>query len=67
MSSLQYGLHCCSCMGFMLLYKRELTTAACWFPAVVENNFYLLLGILVCPEPFGVVRVENTDNCTAEF
>lgn len=54
-------------MGFMLLYRRELTTAACWFPAVVENNFYLLLGILVCPEPFGVVRVENTDNFTAEF
>lgn len=53
-------------MGFMQLYKRELTVAACWFPALVEDNFYLL-GILVCPESFGVVRVENTDNCTAEF
>lgn len=54
-------------MGFIQLYKRELTVAACWFPALVENNFYLLLGILVCPEPFGVVRVENTDNRRAEF
>ena len=31
------------------------------------NSFYLLVDTLVCLEPFGVVRLENTDNSTAKF
>lgn len=31
------------------------------------NNFCLLVDILFCSEPLGVVRLENTDNSTAKF
>jgi len=40
---------------------------ACWFLALMGNNFCLLVDILVFLEPFGVVRLENTDNSTAKF
>lgn len=31
------------------------------------NNFYLLVDVLICLEPFGVVRFENTNFKTVNF
>lgn len=51
----------------MLLFRCDLVFVVCWFPALMGNDFYPLVDILVYLEPFGVVRCENTYNSTAEF
>lgn len=62
-----YGLHGCSGVGFMLLFRCDLVFVIYWFPALTGNNFYLPVDNVVYLEPFGVVRLENTYNSTAKF
>lgn len=65
-SSSLYGLHGCSGMAFMLLFTCDLVFVVCSFPALMGNNFYLPVDILVCLETFGVITLENT-NSSAKF
>lgn len=53
-------------MAFMLLFTCDLVFVVCSFPALMGNNFYLPVDILVCLETFGVITLENT-NSSAKF